>query len=81
MLLCQLVARFTIQNAFDKKEITGSMFIDLTADYNITSHQGLCVKLQRMLTSNHPINIIMELLYTRSLTLFISDEQKIGPSD
>ena len=34
------------------------------------------MKLQRMLTSNHLINFIMDLLYTRSFTLFRSDGQK-----
>ena len=41
----------TIEDAFDKKEIMGSMFIDLTAAYDTAWHQGLHVKLQRMLTS------------------------------
>ena len=66
----------TIEDVFDKKEITGSVFIDLTAAYDTVWHQGLRLKLQRMLTSNHLINFIMELLYTRSFTLFTSDEQK-----
>ena len=52
------------------------MFIDLTAVYDTVWHQGLRVKLQRMLTSNHLINFIMELLYTTSFTLFTSDGQK-----
>ena len=70
----------TIENAFDKKEIiNGSVFIDLTAAYNTVWHQGLRVKLQRMLTSNHLINFIMELLYTRYFTPFTSDGQKAGP--
>ena len=63
-------------DAFDKKEITGSVFIDLTAAYDTVWHRGLRVKLQQMLTSNHLINFIMELLYTRSFTLFTSDGQK-----
>ena len=66
----------TIKDAFDKKEITGSVLIDLTAAYETVWHHGLRVKLQRMLTSNHLINFIMELLYTRSFTLFTSDGQK-----
>ena len=66
----------TIEDAFDKKEITGSVFIDLTAAYDTVWHQGLRVKLQRMLTSNHLINFIMELLYTRSFTLFTSHGHK-----
>ena len=52
------------------------MFIDLNAAYDTVWHQGLRVKLQRMLTSNHLINFIMELLYSRSFTLFTSDGQK-----
>ena len=63
----------TIEDAFDKKVVTGSVFIDLTAAYDTVWHQGLRVKLQRMLTSNHLINFIMELLYTRSFMLFTSD--------
>ena len=72
------VAKLTerIEDAFDKKEITGSVFIDLTAAYDTVWHQGLRVKVQRMLTSNHLINFIMKLLYTRSFTLFTSDGQK-----
>ena len=66
----------TIEDAFDKKEITRSVFIDLTAAYDTVWHHGLHVKLQQMLTSNHLINFIMELLYTRSFTLFTSDGQK-----
>ena len=34
------------------------------------------MKLQRMLTSNRLINFIVELLHTRSFTLFTSDGQK-----
>ena len=56
----------TIVDGFDKKEITGSVFIDLTTANDIIWHQGVRVKLQRMLTSNHLINFIMALLYTRS---------------
>ena len=66
----------TIMDAFDKKEITGSVSIDLTAAYDTVWHRGLRVKLQQMLTSNNLINFIMELLYTRSFTLFTSDGQK-----
>ena len=67
----------TIKDAFDKKEILmGSVFIDLIAAYDTVWHQSLHVKLQQMLTSNHPINFTMELLYTRSFTLFTSDGQK-----
>ena len=66
----------TIEDAFDKKEIMGSVFIDLTAAYDTVWHQGLHVKLQQMLAFNHLINFILELLYTRSFTLFTSDGQK-----
>ena len=66
----------TIEDAFDTKEITESVFIDLTAAYDTVWHQGLREKLQRMLTSNHLINFIMEFLYTRPFTLFTSDGQK-----
>ena len=64
------VAKLTdiIEGAYDEKEITGSVFIDLTAAYDTVWHQGLRVKLQRMLTSNHLINFIMELPYARSFT-------------
>ena len=65
----------TIENAFDKKEITGSGFIDLIVAYDAVWHQRLHVKLQRMPTSNHRINSIMELLHTRFF-LFTSDGQK-----
>ena len=66
----------TIEDVFDKKEITGSVFVDLTAAYDTVWHLGLRVKLQRMLTSNNQINFIIELLYTRSFTLFTCDGQK-----
>ena len=66
----------TIEDAFDEKEITKSVIIDLAAAYDTVWHQDLRVKLQRMLTSNHLINFIMELLCTRSFTLFTSDRQK-----
>ena len=68
----------TIEDAFDKTEITGSVFIDLIAAYDTFLHQGLRVKLRRMLTSNQLINFTVELLYTRSYTLFTSDGQKSG---
>ena len=67
----------TIEDAFDKKEITGSLFIDLTAACDTVWHEGLRVKLQRMLIFNHLISFIEELLYNRSFTLFTSDGQKI----
>ena len=58
----------TIEDAFENKMITGSVFIDLTSAYDTIWHQGLRLKLQRMLTSNHLINFTMELPYTRSFT-------------
>ena len=66
----------TIEDAFDKKEIMRSVFIDLTAASSTVWHQGLRVKLQRILTSNHLINFIIELLYTRCFNLFTSDKSR-----
>ena len=39
----------TIEDAFDKKEIMGSVFIDLTAAYDTVWHQGLRVKFNECL--------------------------------
>ena len=67
----------TIEDVFDKTEITGSVFIDLTAACDTVWHQGLRGKLLQMLTPNHLNNFMMELLYIGSFILFTRGEQKI----
>ena len=69
----------TIEHAFDDKQVTGAMFLDLTAAYDTVWHQGLHLKLQRMIRSSHLTDFIMELLYTRSFVLFNSDGQRSIP--
>ena len=71
----------TIEVAFHKKEITGSVFIDLTAAYDTVRPQGLRVKLRQMLTSKHLTNFIMKLLYTKSFIFSQVMDKKAGPLD
>ena len=75
------VARLTqsIEQAFDSKHVTGAVFLDLTAAYDTVWHQGLHLKLQRLISSGHLTDFIMELLYTRSFVLFTSDGQSSRP--
>ena len=75
------VARLTqsIEHAFDSKLVTGAVFLDLTAAYDTVWHQGLRLKLQRMISNVHLTDFIMELLYTRSFVLFTSDGQRSRP--
>ena len=75
------VTRLTqsIEHAFDSKLVTGAVFLDLTAAYDTVWHQGLRLKLQRMISNIHLTDFIMELLYTRSFVLFTSDGQRSRP--
>ena len=52
--------------------LTGAVFLDLTAAYDTVWHQGLRLKLQRMISSEKMTTFIMELLTNRSFTLFSS---------
>ena len=53
--------------------LTGAVFLDLTAAYDTVWHQGLRLKLQRMISSEKMTTFIMELLTNRSFTLFSSN--------
>ena len=75
------VVRLTqsIKQSFHDKEVTGVVFLDLTAAYDTVWHQGLRLKLQRMISSTHVTDFIMELLYSRSFVLHTSDGQTSKP--
>ena len=75
------VVRLTqsIEQAFDSKHVTDAVFMDLTAAYATVWHQGLHLKLQRLLSCSHLTDFIMELLYTRSFVLYTSDGQRSRP--
>ena len=75
------VVRLTqsIKQSCHDKEVTGVVFLDLTATYDTVWHQGMRLKLQRMISSTHVTDFIMELLYSRSFVLHTSDRQTSKP--
>ena len=51
----------SIEQSCHDKVVTGVVFLDLTAAYDTVWHQGLRLKLQRMISSTHVTDFIMEL--------------------
>ena len=58
------------------KRRTGAVFVDLTAAYDTVWHRGLTCTLLRLLPDKHMVQMIMELIRSRSFTLSIGDSKR-----
>ena len=52
------------------------MFVDLTASHDTVWHRGLTCKLLRLLSNNHMVRMIMELVRNRSFTLTTGESKR-----
>ena len=62
-------------DSFEAKKKAGAVFIDLKAAYDTVWHRGLTCKLLRLLPDNHMVQMIMELVRNRSLTVATCDSK------
>ena len=65
-----------IEDSFEAKTKTGSVFVDLTAAYDTVWHRGLTCKLLRLLLNKHMVRMIMEFVRNRSFTLTTGDSKQ-----
>ena len=54
-----------IEDGFEKKMITGAVFVDLTAAYDTVNHRILLLKVARTIRNKQIVNIIQSLLKNR----------------
>ena len=64
-----------IEDSFEAKKKAGAVFVDLTDAHDTVWHRGLTCKLLRLLSNNHMVRMIMELVRNRSFT-FTTGESK-----
>ena len=64
-----------IEDSFEAKKKAGAVFVNLTAAYDTVWHRGLTCKLLRLLPDKHKVQIIMELVRSRSFTLTTGDSK------
>ena len=65
-----------IEDSFEAKKKTGTVFINLTAAYDTVWHRGLTCKLLRLLPDKNMVKMIMELVRNRSFTLTTGDSKQ-----
>ena len=65
-----------IEDSFETKKKAGVVFVDLTAACDTVWHRDLTCKLLRLLSDKHMVQMIMELIRNRSLTLSIGDSKR-----
>ena len=70
------VAQITddIEKSFDMGQVTGAVFLDLTAAYDTAWRTGLYLKKQKAISCRKTTDVIMNLLYKRSFILFADGE-------
>ena len=54
-----------IEDGYETKQITGAVFVDLSAAYDTVNHRSLLLKIARMTKSRHLVNVIASLLQNR----------------
>ena len=54
-----------IEDGFETKDITGTVFVDLTAAYDTVNHRILLLKVAKMMRNKPIVNIIKSLLSNR----------------
>jgi len=57
------------EDSFSAKNKSGTVFVDLTAAYDIVWHSGLTCKLLRLLSDRHMVHMIKEMVGNCSFTL------------
>ena len=65
-----------IENFFKAKKRAGAMFVNLTVAYDTVPTSSLTCKLLRLLSNNHMVQIILELIQNRSFTLTTGDSKQ-----
>ena len=64
-----------IEDSFEAKEKTGTVFVDLIAAYDTIWHRGLTCKLLRLLPDKHMVQMISEVVQNTSFTLTTGDSK------
>ena len=54
-----------IEDGFEQRQITGAVFVDLTAAYDTVNHRGLLLKLSKTLKNKTIVDIIRSLIENR----------------
>ena len=54
-----------IEDGYETKDITGPIFVDLTAAYDTVNHRILLLKVAKMTKNRNTVNIIRSLLCNR----------------
>ena len=54
-----------IEDGFEEKQITGTVFVDLTAAYDTVNHKTLLLKVAKMIKNKKIVSIIQSLLENR----------------
>ena len=54
-----------IEDGYETKDITGTVFVDLTAAYDTVNHRILLLKVARMIKNKNIVNILRSLLSNR----------------
>ena len=64
---CSQILNLTqyIEDGFEKKQITGAVFVDLTAAYDTVNHRSLLLKVAQTIRNNSIVHIIESLLTNR----------------
>ena len=68
-----------IEDSFEKKHKAGVILVDLTAAYDTVWHQGLTLKLLRIIPDRHMVKFICNILANRRFVLKTSDGQSSRP--
>ncbi len=68
-----------IENCFEKGHKAEIILVDLTAAYDMVWHQGLTLKLLRMIPYRHIVRFICNILANRSFVLKTSSDQTSRP--
>ena len=68
-----------IEDSFEKKHKAGVILVDLTAAYDTVWHQGLTLKLLRIIPDRHMVKFICNILANRRFVLKTSDGQTSRP--
>ena len=65
-----------IEDGFELKQITGTVFVDLTAAYDTVNHRILLLKVAKMIKNKKIVNIIQSLLTNRRFFVEMDGKEK-----
>ena len=69
-----------IEDGFNENKITGTVFVDLTAAYDIVNHRILLLKVARMTHDAKIVRILQSLLSNRTFYVEMDGQNSFGES-